>query len=167
AFAGHRQLDPHADLALALPDRGRQPPAEAALQGLLDVAHRDPVARGRLAIDVGDHVLGGAGAVDLHVARAAGRVQDLLHLLQLVVHQVQILAIYLDHDLAADARDGFFDAILDRLAEVVDHARPLLELSAHGIDDLLLGAAGVPFALRLHDYEGFRLVGRLVVGPVL
>src|SRR5262249_51542607 len=150
-----------------LPHRGRHPAAEAALDRILDVAHADAQAAGGVAVDVGHDVLRAAGAVDLDVARAAGGADDAADLLQLLVHEVEIFTVDLDDDLAADARDRFFDAVFDRLREVVVHAWALLELLAHGVDDFVLLAAGVPLAFGFHDDEGLGLIGRFVVGAVL
>ena len=141
--------------------------AVGGLDGPFDVLHAHAVTGARLAVDVGDDVLRAARPVDLDVARAARRAQDPIDLGQLLVHEVEILAVDLHHHLAADARDRLLDAILDRLAEVVDDAGPPLEPGAHQVDDLLLGAPGLPLALGLHDHERLGLVRRLVVGAVL
>src|SRR4029079_3694892 len=115
---------------------------------------RPAVTRRRLAVDVGHDVLRVAGPVDLHVARAARAAQDPLDLVQLAVHQVQIVAVDLHDDLAANPRDGLLDAVFDRLAEVVDDAGTALEGGPHRVDHLLLAAARVPLVRRLHDHEG-------------
>ena len=84
---------------------GRQPPAVGGLDGPFDVLNAHAVAGARLAVDVGDDVLRAARPVDLDVARSARRAQDAVDLGQLLVHEVQILAVDLHDHLAADAGD--------------------------------------------------------------
>ena len=168
--AGDRQLDAHADLALALPHaRSRRVPPKRALERVLDVAHLQPVARGRVAIDVGDDVLRAARrGRSRRRARRASTSRMRFDLLELLVHEVEILAVDLDDDLPADAGDRLLDAVLDGLAEVVDDARAASRArrawrrrSAPSL------RPGVPLALGLHDDERLGLVRRLVVGAVL
>ncbi len=89
-----------------------------------------------------------------------------LDLGELLVHQVEVVAVDLDDDLPTDAGDGLLDTVFDGLAEIVLDARAGLELGAHGIHDLGLGSAALPLALGFHHDERLGLVGRLVVGPV-
>src|SRR5205085_9081980 len=97
-------------------------------------AHGDAVARARLAIDVGDDVLGAARTVDVDVAGPARGVDDRFDLLQLAVHEGEVVAVDLDDDLAADPRDGLLDTVLDRLAEVEVDAGAL-DLRAHLLEE--------------------------------
>src|SRR6185437_15061955 len=101
-----------------------QAAAVRALQARLDVLHLEPDAGDGVAIDVGDDVLRAPGAVDLDVAGALRAHEDVLDLLELLLHEAEILAVDLDDDLPADAGDGLLHPILDRLAEVVLHAGP-------------------------------------------
>ena len=87
-------------------------------------------------------------------------------LLQLALHEAEVVAVDLHDHLPADAGDRLFDAVLDRLAEVEVDAGPIPSARAHRLDDLLLLRPVLPFLLGLHDHEGLGLVGRLVVGAV-
>ncbi len=78
-----------------------------------------------------------------------------------------VLAEHFDDDLPADAADGLFDVVRDRLGEVEHHAGDLGDLPAHGLDEPDLGPSGRPVFLGMQVDERLALVGPDRVGAVL
>ncbi len=107
------------------------------------------------------------GLLDLDVRRARDRRAGSRRSRSAVaVMAVQVVAIDLDGDVAAHARDQFVEAHLDRLAELVGVARSApSSLSSMRLDQRGLGLARVrPVLPGLEDHEGVGGVGRHGVG---
>ena len=79
-----------------------------------------------------------------------GTVRELqARLLERVAHHFEVGAEDLEHDLAAHAGHRLLDVVLDRLREVVAHARDLGQRRAHLVDQAVLVVALAPFVARL------------------
>ncbi len=90
-------------------------------------------------------------------------------LLGLVFEDAQVVAVDFGGELALYAADRFLHVVRDRLREVPDHARQLLQLAVHGGDDFIfvLVKHGPPLLLRFQIDEIFGVEEAGGIGSVV
>ena len=76
---------------------------------------------------------------------------DVHDLVALLLQGLEIVAVNLDREFALHAADGLFHVVRDRLREIPEHARELLQLAVHGGNQFFLvfvkdAAASLPSA---------------------
>ena len=154
------QIADHQVVALlALQHLADRVAAHRGLNGVLHVGYVDLVTRGLLAvhyqvqIGLADHAKQPQVLNPLNVPH---HVDDLVALL---FEQLEIVAVDLDRQFALDAAHGLFHVVGNRLGEVPDHARNLLQLAIHGGDQFLfvLVEDRPPLFLRFEIDEVFRI----------
>src|SRR3546814_15989504 len=107
------------------------PPAVRCQQGVGGCLARQAVPGNRVAIGRYVYHRSPAGLVGLDAARSRNALEHLHHLVRGERHLVEVVAIELDRDVAADTRNQFVEAKLDRLTDLVE----LTELAAIGLLD--------------------------------
>src|SRR5262249_7721620 len=147
-------------------------PADGGLHRRIDVAGRQPIARGSLSVDI-DAERGlaqrGEHREINHAAHLAHRVFDLLGGFR---QQDNVVTDQLDRVLAFDAGYRFLDVVLNVLREVeADAGKLRLQSLVHLLDELVFGQVLAPLLFRLEGREKFGIEEagsiRAVVGPAL
>ena len=186
ALAGRRQeadiLDGFLGIAVGCEIAHHQVVALFALQNLADGAAADGGLNG--VLDIGDIDLKASRLLAVHhqvqiglaedtkesqVFDALNSAHDIHHLVGLVFEQLQIVAIKFHGQLAFHAAHGLLHVVGDRLREIPDHARQLLEFAIHGADQFLfvLVKNRTPVLLLLQMNEVFGIEKAGGVGAVV
>jgi len=163
---GFGQADDDAEMAVTFPQFGGGLAGEGRFDDVLDVHHVQAVAGSCGTVDFQTVLRQVAIAVD-EGAHDTGHVADAVEDLPAFRTQCRhVVAEQLDDDLAVDLRDGFEDLVAYRLAEGRLDTRHVVQLVFHVADQLFLGHALAPGAVRFQVDQHFGHVDVLRVGAV-
>src|SRR5262245_37316175 len=112
--------------------------ADGDLDDVLDVGGRQAVARQRAPVQPDRQHGQPADLLGLDVGGPGNLLNDALYATRHLQQRIEIVAEYLDADVAADARDQLVEAHLDWLGEFVIVARNFLDPLFNGRDEVLL-----------------------------
>ena len=107
------------------------------MDGVLHIGDVELIARGFLSVDHQVEVRLAEDSEHADVLNARNRAHDVDDFIAAFFQNLEIVAVDFDGELAFHAADRFLHVVGDGLGEIPDHAGDLVELAAHGADELL------------------------------